>query len=56
MLVELLVQAKACNARIVEEPIVFKNRRLGKSKISLHEMLTSLRTLLDLKLLSGRAL
>jgi dolichol-phosphate mannosyltransferase len=56
MLVELLVQAKACNARIVEEPILFKNRRLGKSKISLHEMLTSLRTLLDLKLLSGRAL
>jgi dolichol-phosphate mannosyltransferase len=50
MLVELLYEARVCRARVVESPIVFRNRTLGKSKISYLEVLGSLRTLFRLKI------
>jgi hypothetical protein len=50
MLVELLYEARVSRARVTEFPIVFKNRVLGRSKISYREVLGSLRTLFRLKI------
>lgn len=50
MLVELLYEARVVNAKVMEHPIVFKNRIHGESKISYREVLGSLRTLFRLKL------
>ena len=44
MLVELLYEANRAGARIVESPIVFKNRASGDSKITFGEILESLKT------------
>jgi len=44
MLVELLYEAKRAGARIVESPIVFKNRASGDSKITFGEIFESLKT------------
>ena len=45
LLVELLVVARQCGARMVESPITFKSRGYGNSKISAAEILESLKTL-----------
>lgn len=43
-LVELLSQARDAKARIVEHPIAFRHRRHGNSKMTISEILGSLRT------------
>ncbi len=48
-LVELLWEATARGAKVLEEPIVFKDRAHGKSKVNFNEILGSLQTLAALR-------
>jgi len=54
MLVELLCLASDSGARVVERPIRFKNRTIGRSKISLREIFGSIQTLSRLSRRSKR--
>lgn len=47
-LMELLYVCQTAGARIAESPIVFEDRRAGRSKISRREIVTAFRTLYDL--------
>ena len=49
MLVELLCQVAEQGGRIVEVPIAFRDRSAGESKIGLHEIWESLRTIARLR-------
>lgn len=49
-LVEMLYRCKRVNARVGEIPIYFKNRVLGKTKLSEHEMVKSFFTVLHFSL------
>jgi dolichol-phosphate mannosyltransferase len=53
-LIEMLYQCQKSGWRIGEVPIIFEDRRHGKSKVSRHEILKALSTVLRLRLESGR--
>lgn len=53
-LIELLYQSQKQGWRICEVPIVFEDRRRGKSKISRQEIYRALQTVIRLRLTNGR--
>jgi dolichol-phosphate mannosyltransferase len=53
-LIEMLYQCQIGGWRIGEVPIVFEDRRHGKSKVSRNEILKALNTVLRLRAASGR--
>lgn len=53
-LIEMLYQCQKAGWRIGEVPIVFEDRRHGKSKVSRQEIFKALNTVLRLRLQSGR--
>ena len=53
-LIEMLYQCQKGGWRIGEVPIIFEDRRRGKSKVSRQEIFKALQTVLRLRLASGR--
>ncbi len=53
-LIEMLYQCQKAGWRIGETPIIFEDRRMGKSKVSRQEIFKAINTVLQLYLESGR--